>query len=75
MNEVHLVRAGSVWQLRDALDGEVLRTDGSQADAQLAAGAWILGSGGGVVVVHRADGAVSTRIRYGGRGPTRPRRS
>lgn len=63
MPDVHIIPNGDRWDAKE-VNGDVVSTHDTQAEAEQAAKAWTRSRGGGEVFVHRDEGEFS-RIRKG----------
>jgi hypothetical protein len=63
MPDIHIIPSGDRWNVKE-VNGEVVSTHDTQAEAEQAGKAWVRSKGGGEVFTHRDEGEFS-RIRKG----------
>jgi hypothetical protein len=63
MPDIHIVPSGEEWDIKE-VNGDVVGTYDTQADAETAGKDWVRSQGGGEVFTHRDEGEFA-RIRKG----------
>ena len=63
MPDIHIIPSGDRWNVKE-VNGAVVSTHDTQAEAEQAGKAWARSKGGGEVFTHRDEGEFS-RIRKG----------